>query len=114
VPIVALVDSGAEETLLPLQVARDLRLGEDELHADPRGAEGVGARFATWRTRVDVRGHLLRPIGDFGVPWGPELRLRPVFAEAPIALLGRSDFFPHFRITFETDAIGPIFHMDPT
>ena len=56
---------------------------------------------------------MLRPglRGD-GLPWGPELRLNPVFAEPQGALLGRGDFFPHFRITFETTAVGPIFHLD--
>jgi hypothetical protein len=112
VPAVGLVDSGAEETLLPFEIARRLRL-DDQLHEDAHGAEGVGARFPTWHTHVAVRGRLLRPrIRDFDTPWGPELRLRPVFAEISVALLGRSDFFPHFRITFETDRIGPIFHLD--
>ena len=112
VPIVGLVDSGAEETLLPLEVASRLRL-DDLLHDDPHGAEGVGASFATWRTHVGLRGRLVRQrIRDRDVPWGPELRLRPVFARIPIALFGRSDFFPHFRITFESDAVGPIFHLD--
>jgi hypothetical protein len=112
-PVVALLDSGAQETLLPLQIADELGVREDELHEDPSGAEGVGSKFATWRTPLAIQGHVLRPrIRDFAVPWGPELRLRPVFAEVRIALLGRSDFFPHFRITFETDPIGPIFHLD--
>jgi hypothetical protein len=112
VPVAGLVDSGAEETLLPLEVARRLRL-DDELHEDPQGAKGVGARFATWRTHVAIRGRLLRPrLRDLKLPWGPELQLRPVFADVRIALLGRADFFPHFRITFETDPIGPIFHLD--
>ena len=112
VPVVGLVDSGSEETLLPLEVAGWLRL-DDELHEDPYGAEGVGVSFATWRTHAAVRGCLVRPrIRNSDVPWGPELRLRPVFAETEVALLGRSDFFPHFQITFETDAVGPIFHLD--
>jgi hypothetical protein len=51
-------------------------------------------------------------VGGATLRWGPELRLDPVFAEPQFALLGRSDFFPHFRITFETDAVGPIFHLD--
>ena len=111
-PVAALVDSGAEETLLPLEIAVRLSL-DDKLHKDPYGAAGVGGRLGTWHTQATVRGRVLRPrILDFDVPWGPELQLRPVFARVPIALFGRADFFPHFRITFETDAIGPIFHLD--
>ena len=90
-----------------------LGLREHELDQDPGGAAGVGSRFPTWRSHLDVRGFVLRPaIHDAGRAWGPELRLSPVFAEPRLALLGRADFFPHFRITFETDPLGPIFHLD--
>jgi hypothetical protein len=111
--VVALVDSGAQETLLPLVIAEELGFREGEMNEDPGSAQGVGSRFAKWRTSLAVYGHVLRPrMRDLKLPWGPELRLRPVFAEVPIALLGRADFFPHFRITFETDAVGAIFHLD--
>jgi hypothetical protein len=109
----AIVDSGADQTLFPLSVAADLGLSENELEDDPAGAAGVGSMFSTWLAPVGIRGWVLRRgVGGATLRWGPELRLDPVFAEPQFALLGRSDFFPHFRITFETDAIGPIFHLD--
>jgi hypothetical protein len=111
VPVAAVVDSGADETLLPLQLAVELGLESDLETAG--SAAGVASTFATWRCRLAIRAQVLR-YGLRGpeVAWGPELLLRPVFAEPQVALLGRADFFPHFRITFETDPIGPIFHLD--
>jgi hypothetical protein len=94
---------------LPLSAADDLGLVREELSLDPQPAAGVGAAFAVWRTAVTIFGRVQRRGGG---SWGPALWLNPAFAEPEVALLGRSDFFPHFRITFETDPLGPIFHLD--
>ena len=40
--------------------------------------------------------------------------LEPAFADLDVAVLGRADFFRHFRITFEAGQEPHRFHLDVT
>lgn len=46
--VLAIVDSGAYRTSLPLAVAVDLGLNPDDLVEDPHGGMGVGSHFRVW------------------------------------------------------------------
>jgi hypothetical protein len=113
----ATVDSGAPRSLFPKEFA-EISLGIDsaDLIQDPTKAEGIGAekeedRWPTWSSRIPIFGQALRPDETSGrlVPWGPEFRLNPAFAEKNQILLGRQDFFRHFKITFEHNLVAPAF-----
>ena len=109
-----MVDSGAFTTALPIQVARDLGITDDELERDADGGFGVGSHFAFSRPTVPVIGGVARRMPDGAmVPWAPGFRMAPVFVEHNSFLLGRQDFFRAFRVTFEEgDPAGCCFHLD--
>jgi len=44
----ALVDSGADRTTLPLKIAWELGIQQDELILHPGGGRGVKSRFDVW------------------------------------------------------------------
>lgn len=105
----AVVDSGADRTFLPRDVATRLGIGEDELVMTPRGGTGVeGRSFPTWSSTVPINACVVAATGI----WGPRFRLEPVFADLGIALLGRADFFRAFTITFQEHPATPVYHLD--
>lgn len=99
---IGLIDSGADGTLLPLSMAADLGLDETrDLTETPGGSSGAGGTtFPTWTTKHGITGKIVALGRDGAKFWGPEMRLKPVFAHGEQVLLGRSDFFAHFSITF--------------
>lgn len=90
----ALVDSGADASGLPLDIAKRLEISYDP--ADVRIAFGAGGAFAEHEADGDV---LLRT--EIGT-----VRLtRPtVNAALPFVLLGRRDFFDGRRVCFDQRA----------
>lgn len=95
VPARALVDSGADRTLLPLAFTDDFEIDLDDMvPVDGQVASGAVV-FQMWTHGVRVR--LLEP--DF------ELDLRPAyFGGVSVPLLGRRDFFASFRCGFDERA----------
>jgi hypothetical protein len=114
VTIIAMVDSGAFTTCLPLEVAADLGLGDDELGEDAEGGFGVGSAFRFWRSTMPINGGVGRSTLQGTIePWGPGFGMAPVFTEHDSFLLGRQDFFTAFGVTFdEGNGDGPTFHLD--
>ena len=100
-----IIDSGADRSLLPLAVARqlgihgELRRGED--------AEGVaGRRFTTWSFGAPIQAAILIDPETEEV-WETRFELHPAFSRFPVSALGRSDFFRQFSVTFEEAADPP-------
>lgn len=114
VTLIAMVDSGAFTSALPIQVARDLGITDDELEQDPDGGFGVGSHFSFSRPTVPVIGGVARlTLEGTSVPWADGFVMAPVFTEHNSFLLGRQDFFKAFTVTFEEgNADGPFFHLD--
>lgn len=106
--VVGVVDSGAQRTLLPKAFAESqLGLSPDELVADATTGMGVDPKeedeegFTTWSSAVPITGQIVST-GPDGKPgtWGPTFSLDPAFAEIEATLLGRSDFFEAFAVSF--------------
>jgi hypothetical protein len=99
VPHLALIDSGADGTLLPWFLAADLGI---KLEAcDPVAGRGVGgpATFKQWPQDISA-------LID-----GVTIRVPAVFGPVNQAVLGRSDFFNAFRVTIDERA--RTFVLDP-
>lgn len=77
VPVMALIDSGAAWSLLPVSLAEPL--GIEEIPASD-----FNVPRATVHTKVA----------------GTEFELHPAFAPVEFAVLGRADFFEHFIVSF--------------
>lgn len=109
----ALVDSGADRTTFPMEIARDLGIQRDELILHPGGGRGVKSRFDVWTTSVPIRAGVSTPDPSTGATsaWGPTFTLRPSFVDGGAFLLGRADFFSVFTVTFE-EGRGRVFHLD--
>lgn len=115
--MLACVDSGADRTFLPLGIAGQLGIADNELTQDPHGGRGVGSSFSTWSSTVPIFGRILAILGTPAQPrpelWGPQFLLSPAFSENDdCLLLGRQDFFRAFTVTFQEQASGPVFHVD--
>jgi hypothetical protein len=114
-PVLGVVDSGADGTLLPKSMAPELGLDPaTDLVPTTDGSGGAGGTsFETWTTTSAITGRVVAFTPGGPELWGPALTFQPAFADGEQALFGRADFFQSFRITFETDSThGPIFHLD--
>jgi hypothetical protein len=115
VEVLAVVDTGATTSCLPLEVAHDLGLTDDELVEDPAGGAGVGSAFPIWRSTVPLRAGIglfeLAP-DDTTQAWGPGFTLDPRFVEHPAFLLGRADFLRVFTVSFELTEREQVFHVE--
>jgi hypothetical protein len=111
--VAAVVDSGADRTTFPLDIARDLGIEQHELTFHQNGGRGVRSRFDLWTSSVPVRAGVRRrdPATDTDSAWGPGFVLQPTFIDDDSFLLGRADFFSVFTVTFE-EGRGRIFHLD--
>ena len=111
--LAALVDSGADRTTLPLDIAEELGIQQNELVLHRDGGRGVKSYFDLWTTSVQIRAGVRRPEASTGADseWGPAFTLCPSFIDDDLSLLGRADFFSVFTVTFE-EGRGRIFHLD--
>lgn len=109
-----MVDSGADRTLLPKELAASLGIAQEELEPTPEGSGGAGdAWFPTWTSAhvLQARVIVLHPEPHGLQPWGPTVELTPEYADSTIPLFGREDFFKIFTVTFDQPN-GDIFHLD--
>jgi hypothetical protein len=106
------VDSGADRSLFPLEIAADLGI-ESELVEDAKKGQGAhGARFPTYSSSAAVMGQLVRIDGNGNqVLWGQLFRMRPAFADTDSFLLGRQDFFSVFEVRFLNGTSGPVLEL---
>jgi hypothetical protein len=98
-PLMALVDSGADSSLFPIQIAPLI---------------GIDVTRCEQATGMTAGGPSSRYIWDDGLQaiiLGREVRLRGVFGACPVILLGRGDFFDTFRVAF--DQREKTFSLDP-
>lgn len=99
----AVVDSGADSTMIPAEVVAALGVEWNKL---PVGgsAGGAGGAFAMRPAAVTIKyGH-----------WkfsGPIMIAEP--KRLPVVLLGRNDFFQNFVARFHWFKAPPEFHLDP-
>lgn len=87
--LLALVDSGADDSIFPLEVANELALPVDPKNAHRYG--GIGARSIT-----AVFTHVKMEVGGWTVP------LYAGFSDAPsvVPILGQGGFFDIFEVRF--------------
>lgn len=98
-PVLALVDSGADSSLFPMQIA---------------GLMGVDLADCEQAVSMTAGGPSTRYVWKEGLQTtvlGKTVRLRGAFGSSPVVLLGRRDFFDEFRITFDERA--KTFSLDP-
>jgi hypothetical protein len=115
VPVLAMMDSGADRCLFPMQIAGRLGLiGKYDMNKDARKSSGVGSEFETYSSTIPIRAQIVASV-QMGAAvvqqaWGPQLTLTPAFAKAENFLLGRADFFKAFTVSFEEAR--SVFHLD--
>lgn len=85
----ALIDSGASASAFPIHWMAKLGIQEEE--CEPQRLVTAGGRATQQHYPPGVVAEIL----------GRTVRLEANFLKAPVALLGRSDFFKRFRVTFD-------------
>ncbi len=98
-PLMALVDSGADSSLFPVQIAPLI---------------GIDVTRCEQATGMTAGGAANRYIWEDGVQatiLGRDVRLRGAFGACPVILLGRGDFFDTFKVAF--DQREKTFSLDP-
>lgn len=87
----ALADSGADDSALPLWLARRLNVPFDIRR--PRIGSGAGGAYAAYEAQTDV---------TLETELGFVTLVRPsINPHLPFALLGRRDFFAAYRVCFD-------------
>ncbi|MFI4991475.1 MAG: hypothetical protein ACHQHO_11260 [Solirubrobacterales bacterium] len=84
------------------------------MEATPAGSGGAGGGWLpTWVSPYVIRARVVVPFDEpRGLEaWGPEIELRPEYAEDTIPLFGRADFFETFMVTLDQPG-GQVFHLD--
>lgn len=94
--IVALLDSGADNTVIPKDLAEILDLKEHEIEGETGGIGGK-VKVRTSRLHFRIKGDR----EDYSLDV-PALVLQNPDSDVPL-LLGRHGFFEHFHITFKQD-----------
>ena len=88
--LLALVDSGADDCLFPLEVAQELQLPLDPRNTNLYGGIGNGHITATFMdVRIEINNDVTFP-------------LYAGFSDAPsvVPILGQAGFFDRFEVTF--------------
>jgi len=99
----AMVDSGADNTLVPAETLASVGIDFDALPEGAIGA-GVGGPLATRRCAGTVRYQEWEVCRSFSVAEPGKL---------DIILLGRADFFTMFETRFRWHAVPPEFEIEP-
>lgn len=84
-----MIDSGADASAFPVHWMR--RLGIRKSHCRRSTFETACGQGVQWTYKHDLVAMIV----------GQELPLKAVFVDAPVALLGRQDFFAHFAVRFD-------------
>lgn len=92
----ALVDSGADQTILPVEIATTLNIPLDASSVTSFLGAG-GNSFEVYRSQVLVQ-HILRAPGFRPIQWGTKV----YFTQSqPTILLGQDGFLNRFRVTLD-------------
>lgn len=92
--VIALLDSGADNTVVPKDLAEILGLKEEKIDIDTGGIGGK-VKVKKSRLRFKIKGEREKYSLDV-----PALVLQDADSDVPL-LLGRHGFFEHFHITFK-------------
>lgn len=87
--MIALVDSGADWSVIPLELAPRLGVDLGECRHVPGHSAGGRTEFYEWE------GKLTAELMERQIP------LHVMFGAVPIVLLGREDFFANFQVSFD-------------
>lgn len=98
-PILGLVDSGADTSTFPLELAPALGIEIADCHSARGTTAGGTANQFVWEPGLKA------------VVVERTVTLKAVFSPTPIPLLGRADFFSEFRVAF--DERGSRFQVTP-
>ncbi len=100
--VVGEIDSGSVRSLCPLHFLPELGISESDLvRNDIPGTPAVGPEFDTFSAQVGITAQIMIPSPDNDVvPWGRIFPMDLVFAETDSLLLGQSDFFRCFDVSF--------------
>jgi hypothetical protein len=101
--IQAVVDSGADATVVPAEVAAALGIEWDKLPPGTRGG-GVGGACEMRPVTMTIK------YKEWNYS-GPVMVAEPKYL--PVVLLGRTDFFGGFVARFNWFTTPPEFHLDP-
>lgn len=99
----AIVDSGADETILPAELLPPT-VNYESLPVADREGEGAGGPFEIRDCEGSIRWRRWKIASTFQIA-EPEKLLIP--------LLGRQDFFARFRVTFDWTSSRPSMVLDP-
>ena len=100
----AIIDSGADATLIPIEVLKGCPVDWDALKlAGPAG--GAGGAFETRFLTAEVKYR----------EWliAREVRIAGPGSKLKVMLLGRQDFFRHFTVNFRWDVAPPFVELEP-
>lgn len=89
VPILGLVDSGADYSVLPLGLTSLLGIDIGQCQQIEGHSAGGHTDYFIWAK--PLRTKLL----------GRDIQLKATFGNTPVALLGREDFFANFKVSFD-------------
>ncbi len=102
--VVALVDSGADSTIVNVESLAPAGIGWGDISGDEQTGAGAGGGFATKRLKATVRWQQWIVCDEVAVAAPGAL---------PWALLGRDDFFRKFVVRFAWHRMPPEMHIDP-
>jgi hypothetical protein len=94
-----LIDSGADSSLFPVQWASEF------------GVDLASCVSTVGTSAAGNTGYFRWADGLLASVAGETFRLQAMFGACPIVLLGRSDFFGHFRVIFNQQAM--TFEIEP-
>lgn len=95
IKVAGLLDSGADNTVIPEDLAKILGLKEEDNSEDT--TKGIGGKVKTSKSKLHLRVKNSRESYAFDIP---VLILKDNKSDVPL-LLGRQGFFENFHITFK-------------
>jgi hypothetical protein len=99
----AIVDSGADTTMVPAEVVAGLGIDYAKLSGGTKGS-GVGGPCESRPALLTIRYQSWKLTGEVAIAEPERL---------DVVLLGRSDFFQRFVVRFNWFKSPPEFHLDP-
>lgn len=91
IPVVALVDSGADSSIFPLEIAAHLGIDLGQCRREDCTTAAGPSTQHIWEPGLDAQVQAMNVT----------VHLRGAFSETPVGLLGREDFFDAFRVSFD-------------
>jgi hypothetical protein len=100
----AVIDSGADSTIVPFEFIKDCKIDFATLSGSNMGV-GAGGKFETrlLAARVKYREWVICD----------EAKVAQPGSGLPLVLLGRADFFAKFLVKFRWDVTPPVVDVDP-